>query len=129
MKAQPGRPDSAMIARRPTLLFAFAVVFALSLVGANLAGRGAAQADIERLEEVWPFLDRLPESDRAFLAGLAMTCKLHRRSSERGEVVDCLRTAATDPDAILPSSVSQADAASKLEQMLSYSPAIVSTGS
>lgn len=117
------------MAKRHTLLLVFAVVFALSLVGANLAGRGAARTDIERLEEVWPFLDRLPESDRAFLAGLAMTCKLHRRTSERGEVVDCLRTAATDLDAILPSSVSQADAASKLEQMLSYSPAIVSTGS
>ena len=123
MTRQPPRADIKVLLKRPKILLVVAVLFVFSLIGANIAGRQAARADIERLEKVWPFLDRLSETDRAFLAGLAMTCKLHRHGETQSEVVDCLRTAAADPNAILPNTVSQTDAHDKLERMLDYAPA------
>ena len=98
----PARADAKVMLKRPAVLLAIAILFAISLIGANIAGRQAARADIERLEKVWPFLDRLSEADRAFLAGLAMTCKLHHHGETQSEVVTCLRTAAdlTSPLAV-----------------------------
>lgn len=118
----PARADAKVMLKRPAVLLAIAILFAISLIGANIAGRQAARADIERLEKVWPFLDRLSEADRAFLAGLAMTCKLHRHGETQSEVVTCLRTAADDRNAILPNTVSQTDAHDTLERILDFAP-------
>lgn len=111
-----------MVSRRVRLLIAAALIFAVSLVGANYAGRSAAQADIERLKEVWPFVMNLQNSDRAFLAGLAMTCRLHRHADSRDEVVDCLRSAAADPQATLPKDVEAVEAPTRLEKILAFAP-------
>ncbi|WP_299163971.1 hypothetical protein [Accumulibacter sp.] len=129
MTTQSPSVEIKVLLKRPMILLIVAVIFVFSLIGANIAGRQAARADIEKLETVWPFLDRLSEADRAFLAGLAMTCKLHRYGETQSEVVTCLRTAAADPSAILPNSVSQADAHDKLERMLDYAPGATSSGS
>ena len=129
MTTQSRGVDIKVLLKRPMILLLVAVIFVFSLIGANIAGRQAARADIERLEKVWPFLDRLSETDRAFLAGLAMTCKLHRHGETQGEVVTCLRTAAADPGAILPNTVSQTDAYDKLERMLDYAPTGAVSGS
>ena len=129
MTSQPPPADLKVLLKRPMILLVVAVLFVFSLIGANIAGRQAARADIERLEKVWPFLDRLSETDRAFLAGLAMTCKLHRHGETPSEVVTCLRTAAGDPSAILPNTVSQTDANTKLERMLDYATAGSVSGS
>lgn len=124
-----GRPDIHTLMKRPMILLIVSVLFVFSLIGANIAGRQAARADIERLEKVWPFLERLTEADRAFLAGLAMTCKLHRHGEMQSDVVTCLRSAAADPGAILPNSVSHADAQVKLERMLDYASGSSVSGS
>ncbi|TXT28204.1 MAG: hypothetical protein FD131_3337 [Rhodocyclaceae bacterium] len=129
MTVHPGRTDIKVLLKRPTILLAVALLFVFSLIGANIAGRHAARADIERLEKVWPFLDRLNEADRAFLAGLAMTCKLHRQGETQSEILTCLRTAAADPNAILPNTVSQTDAHVKLERMLNYAQLSSRSGS
>lgn len=129
MTTQSRGVDIKVLLKRPMILLLVAVIFVFSLIGANIAGRQAARADIERLETVWPFLDRLSEADRAFLAGLAMTCKLHRHGETQSEVVTCLRTAAADPGAILPNAVSQTDAHDKLERMLDYAPTGAVSGS
>lgn len=129
MTAQSRGVEIKVLLKRPMILLIVAVIFVFSLIGANIAGRQAARANIERLETVWPFLDRLSEADRAFLAGLAMTCKLHRHGETQSEVLTCLRTAAVDPSAILPKSVPQADARDKLERMLDYAPGATSSGS
>lgn len=129
MTGQPRRTDIKVLLKRPKILLAVAILFAFSLIGSNIAGRNAARADIERLEKVWPFLDRLNEADRAFLAGLAMTCKLHRQGETQNEILTCLRTAAADPKAILPRTMSQTDAHIKLERMLEYAPLSSTSGS
>lgn len=129
MSVQEGRTDINVLLKRPTFLLIAGAVFAVSLIAANVAGRQAASSDIERLETVWPFLNRLNDSDRAFLAGLAITCKLHRHASTRNEVVSCLRLAAANPDALLPNTVSHTDAQNKLERMLDYAPGGTGAGS
>lgn len=129
MTHQSPSVDIKILMKRPMIMLIVAALFVFSLIGANIAGRQAARADIERLEAVWPFLDRLSEADRAFLAGLAMTCKLHRHGETQSEVVMCLRSAAADPSAILPNSVSHADAHDKLERMLDYALGTAVSGS
>lgn len=104
MTTQSPSVEIKVLLKRPMILLIVAVIFVFSLIGANIA-------------------------DRAFLAGLAMTCKLHRYGETQSEVVTCLRTAAADPSAILPNSVSQADAHDKLERMLDYAPGATSSGS
>lgn len=52
----PARADAKVMLKRPAVLLAIAILFAISLIGANIAGRQAARADIERLEKFGPSL-------------------------------------------------------------------------
>ena len=61
-------------------------------------------------------------SERAFLAGLSLTCQLHRNAEDRESTIACLRRAAPDPDATLPKDFEHAEAPARLERMLSMSP-------
>ena len=122
MMARRTHADIGFLLRRSKILAIGFLVFGASLVGATYLERDAAQADIERLSLIWPFVARLQDTDRAFLAGLALTCKLHQHSDTRDEVVACLRSAAADPAAILPRDMNSADASSRLESMLAFAP-------
>ena len=62
MTCQPTRANLKLLLKRPMIPLVVAALFVFSLVGANIAGRKAARADIERLEKVWPFIDRLSEA-------------------------------------------------------------------
>ena len=94
------------------------VAGASALVIGNATGNDAAQASITRLQILWPSIMTFSEQDRAFLAGLAMTCRLHDQPVERLEVVRCLQAAAIDPKAMLPKGESQSDAPDKLARLL-----------
>ncbi len=82
------------------------------------AGRSAGEQAKARLQLALPTFDSLPDDDRALLVGLAMTCKLEDRPAQVGEVVTCLREAATDPHVILPKGVDKAADPGRLEQLL-----------
>ncbi len=82
------------------------------------AGSSAGERAKARLLLVLPSFDSLPDDDRALLVGLAMTCKLEDRPAQVGEVVTCLRQAATDPHVFLPKGVDKATAPRRLEQLL-----------
>ena len=122
MTTQQARADIGFLLRRSKYLAIGFLVFSASLVGATYVGRESAQVDIERLSLIWPFVARLQDSDRAFLAGLALTCRLHQHSNTRDEVVACLRSAAADPEALLPREMNHGDAGARLERMLAFAP-------
>lgn len=82
-------------------------------------GQGAAKASIERLEVLWPSIMTAPERDRAFLAGLSMTCRLHEKPIDRSAVTACLQAAVVDPDVMLPKGELKADAPKRLNELLS----------
>ncbi|AMR77951.1 hypothetical protein [Cupriavidus nantongensis] len=100
-----------------------ALVLAVALIGQFL-GTMAGNADGERakvrLEIVWPSLMSMPQEDRALLVGLAMSCRLERRQAEADEVVDCLRQAASSPDAMLPRGTDRASVPAQLNRLLAH---------
>lgn len=101
---------------------AIAVVFVVSLNASRKAGDLHGQQTMERLKLVWPAFSDLPETDRAVLAGFAMSCHLERRPAVAREVVACLRSAADDQDSITPKSMSHAEAVVRLDQLLPLLP-------
>lgn len=113
----------ALILRRSLIVGAAGIaMFLLVLVG-QYAGHEAGEADIELLKQVWPYLPQMSSSERAFLAGLSLTCQLHRNAEDRESTIACLRRAAADPDATLPKEFEHAEAPSRLERMLAMAPA------
>lgn len=95
-----------------------ALIVAVLVFLGRTAGESAAVADKERLSLVWPGLMDMPQADRAFLVGLAMTCKLGREPVAADAVVACLRRAAIDTNPTLPVGVDKPSAPGKLETML-----------
>ncbi|WP_157056051.1 hypothetical protein [Candidatus Burkholderia verschuerenii] len=89
---------------------------------ATKVGHNAGEADAElakkRLELVWPSFMSMPDSDRALVVGLAMTCNLARRPADAGQVVACLRSAASDPNATLPNGTDRNAVPARLDALL-----------
>jgi len=112
--------NSEKTSKKPYPLFLSclaAVIMALVLIGfgtsqflGHVAGSGAGKRSIERLQLLWPTIVTMPESDRALLAGLAMTCHV--------EDLACLREAATDPNAILPKGTDRSKVPARLEELM-----------
>lgn len=90
----------------------------LILILGNLAGRHVAEAHLERLEQIWPTFESMPERDRAFLIGLSMTCQLQREPIQREAVLACLESATRDQDVLLPVGEDKAQAAVRLQRLL-----------
>lgn len=108
--------------RRTPLYLAAALSLALSagavyFIGKQSGHRTGEQAKT-RLELVWPSLMTLPTTDRALLAGFSMTCRMESRAKEADDVIGCLREAAGNPDAIRPKEMGQAEAAARLETLI-----------
>lgn len=111
-----------LIHRRSLIVGAAGIAMFLLVLFGQYAGHEAGQADIELLKQVWPYLPQMSTSERAFLAGLSLTCQLHRNAEDRESTIACLRRAAADPDATLPKDFEHAEAPARLERMLSMSP-------
>lgn len=112
----------SLILRRSFIVAASGItLFLLVLIG-QYAGHEAGQADIELLKQVWPYLPQMSSDERAFLAGLSLTCQLHRNADDRASTIACLRRAAADPSATLPKDFDHSEAPSRLERMLVMSP-------
>lgn len=98
------------------------LVIALIALGAIKIGKSAGQhradQDLERVQLIWPGVLSMPDADRAFLVGLAITCDLYKSPVERGAVIDCLRSAANNPNPTLPVGFDKAAAPEKFESML-----------
>lgn len=82
-------------------------------------GKYTGKENLKRLEAIWPRFMTMPEQDRAFLAGLAMTCNLVNADKTAQSTVACLRSAAQDPDVMLPKGERAADAPTRLESLIS----------
>lgn len=102
----------------PMGIVVLCIFAALSYWTGQNSGRKSGEQTKTRLELVWPSLMTLPETDRALLAGLSMTCQMEQRPKQAAEVIGCLRMAAGDPDAIRPKEMGQAEAASRLETLI-----------
>lgn len=85
----------------------------------NFSGKHVADEVISRLQVLWPSVLSFPETDRAFLAGLSMTCHLNEKEKVRETIIECLRSAANNPNALLPKGDSPSDANDRLERLLS----------
>ena len=95
------------------------VIFAGILIKAGRdSGAVSGQKARDGIELVWPSLMALPETDRALLAGFAMTCDLADKPQSVTSVIACLRDAAANPDALKPKGMGQADAAARLEVLI-----------
>lgn len=110
------------LSKKP-LIFMCAVVmitvFAVVIIFVGKRSGAATGAQVkDRVELVWPSLMSMPDSDRALLAGFAMTCRLEQKPQSVASVIACLRDAAADPDAIKPKGMDQADAAARLEVLI-----------
>ena len=97
---------------------AIAVVFAVSLNASRNLGDLHGQQHLERLRLVWPTFSDLSEMDRAVIAGFALSCRLEQRPAVKGEVIACLRSAASDQDSIKPKDMSHAEAVARLDQLI-----------
>lgn len=105
----------------PKWAIAIVMIVLMLAVGAYIgrtAGERDAEASKERLSLLWPAVMDLPQQDRGFLAGLAMTCRLSAKEVEKEAVIACLRSAVRDPDAVLPKDIDKSAAPARLEQML-----------
>lgn len=112
-----------MLTKRTLWIGTVIVVVALAAVGiGQKAGEDVANADIELLSLVWPYVMDLQQNERALLAGLSITCRLSRIANDRESVIACLRSAAADP-AHLPKDMPQDEAAERLERLLASAPA------
>jgi len=100
------------------LLISGLIATALAAAVGQWAGHEQAHADIEKLELVWPDVLRLPQDDRALLAGLAMSCRLARKPADRKDVIECLREAMDSPEPLLPKGVSRDAASMRLDALL-----------
>lgn len=102
------------------LLLAIAVAagFIVGTVGRS-TGEKTAREDISRLRLIWPRVMEFKDPDRAFVAGLAMTCRLHTKEMDKNEAIACLRSASTDSALVLPKGEDQANAPARLERLLS----------
>lgn len=109
------------INRTPLILAVVLVavcVFALAVVVGKKQGAQSGEQTKLRLELVWPSLMTLPDTDRALLAGFSMTCDLDRKRPTDAVVIDCLRAAAANPDALRPKGMGQQEAAERLETLI-----------
>ena len=100
------------------LIPSLVVVLAAAVFVGKKMGTGDGGKAKERLQLVWPSIMEMPEVDRAFIVGLAMTCRLQQRPAAASETIACLREAANDPDATLPKGFDQSRASTKLEDLL-----------
>ena len=108
-----------MARTKPTVIVVATVLVCASAIAVgSWNGRDTAAADITRLQVLWPSVMSFPDRDRAFLAGLAMSCGLHSRPVEHAAIVGCLSTAATDPNVLLPKGEVPSDAPSRLTELL-----------
>lgn len=111
------------MSRRIPLYIAAVALIALSagviyFIGKQ-SGQKAGEQTKTRLELVWPSFMALPEIDRAVLASFALTCHLDQKPAEAAGVIACLREAAADPDSIKPKGMGKAEAAARLEGLIS----------
>ncbi|WP_432262983.1 hypothetical protein [Cupriavidus sp. TMH.W2] len=102
------------------LLVLLAVGVALLLVHARQQGSKDGALAKARLALVVPDFDHLSQDERAMLVGLARTCRLHERPAQTEAVVSCLREAARDPHALLPTGVERTTVPARLEQLLGH---------
>jgi hypothetical protein len=105
-----------------TLLVTSAALYLLatsiaSWVGSTAASH-AADRSRERLELVWPSLMTMPQSDRALVVSLAMTCDLEARPARAADVIACLRSAVDDTHAIFPKGMDHERARARLDELL-----------
>jgi|SRR6185369_7804292 len=113
-----------MLTKRTLWIGTLVAVFAIVVIGiGRQAGENVAKEDIELLSLVWPYVMDMQQNERALLAGLSITCRLHRTATDRDSVISCLRTAATDPAAMLPKEVPPEEASARLERLLASAPA------
>ncbi|MFP3709741.1 hypothetical protein SB783_37640 [Paraburkholderia sp. SIMBA_009] len=98
------------------------VAVAVTYGVATSVGRKTGEADAElakqRLELVWPSFMSMPDNDRALVVGLAMTCRLSTRPADAGQVVECLKSAADDPNATLPKGTDRSAIPARLDALL-----------
>lgn len=113
-----------MLTKRTLWIGALTAFAALAAVGiGQKAGENVANADIERLSLVWPYVMDLQPNERALLAGLSLTCRLSQTANDRESVIACLRSAAAEP-AHLPKEIPPDEAAGRLERLLASAPAV-----
>jgi hypothetical protein len=60
----------------------------------------------------------MPDRDRAMVVGLALTCGLSNRAANARDVIACLRSAAGDPNAILPKGTDKRTVPARLDALL-----------
>lgn len=111
------------INRTPLIIVVVLLVvclFALAVVVGHKQGEQSGERTKVRLELVWPSFMNLPSTDRALLAGFSMTCELDRLDKRATDavVIDCLRAAAANPDAVRPKGMGQQEAAERLETLI-----------
>jgi hypothetical protein len=98
------------------------VALAVGYGVATSVGRKAGEADAELAKErlllVWPAFMSMPDGDRALVVGLAMTCKLSSRPADADQVVACLKSAADDPNAMLPKGTDRSAVPARLDALL-----------
>lgn len=113
-----------MLTKRTLWIGTLIAVVALAAVGiGRQAGENVANADIELLSLIWPYVMDMQQNERALLAGLSITCRLSTTATDRDSVIACLRSAAADPAALRPKDVSPEEAAAQLERLLALAPA------
>ncbi|MDN7664070.1 hypothetical protein [Burkholderia cenocepacia] len=106
-----------MAAIAAMVIGAIAVGVVATKIGSN-AGKADAELAKQRLELVWPSFMSMPDGDRALVVGLAMTCNLSRRPADAGQVVACLKSAASDPNATLPKGTDRRAVPARLDALL-----------
>lgn len=100
------------------LLVGVAVFSAVTLIGFNKLGEQAGAKSQARLALVWPSFDSMAQQDKAILAGYALTCELNQTELAKKAVLECLNSAANEPNVLLPKGVSVGQARAKFEQLL-----------
>lgn len=104
--------------KKVKLLLVIAVALVIAAVAGRYLGQSSAKEALARIEMIWPGFMEMPEQDRAFIGGLAMTCRLSKVDLDRKEVLACLRSAADDPKALLPKGFKSEDAPAILEALI-----------
>lgn len=98
----------------------------LGLAGTYLFSQNSGQKSGERikarLELLWPSFTTLPGLDRALLGSFAVSCHLDDKPAQAPAVSACLREAAAKSESIRPQGMDQAQAAARLETLMSQAP-------
>ncbi|MEI2697007.1 MAG: hypothetical protein V9E94_01215 [Microthrixaceae bacterium] len=85
------------------------------------AGFKHAEEQKHRIALVWPKVMEMPEIDRALIAGLSETCRLHERPVEVSDVLPCLRSAIDAERPILPAGYDRDAARRRFAEIIALS--------